>query len=266
MASTAAAAGAASSIRTAKRTLRKSMATRLSSIDPQDLRAQSHKVTSRILASSTYRSARNISIYVSTDTGEVETDELCRCTLADETKRLYVPLFATPAPTALGEQGKVGFAPDMRMLQLRSLAEYEGMKRNRWGIREPEDWVVDDPETHGAVESDVSHRRPRPDALDAASGGEGLDLILAPGVAFDVFAGRLGHGKGYYDRYLSQAEAWAAKRGKQGPVCVALGLREQVLPEGERVPADERDRVLDGIVTPDGVLRGHEDRGKWQGS
>lgn len=27
------------------------------------------------------------------------------------------------------------------MLRLQSLAEYEGMKENRWGIREPEDWI-----------------------------------------------------------------------------------------------------------------------------
>lgn len=91
-------------------------------------------------------------------------------------------------------------------------------------------------------------------ALDETTGGDGLDLILAPGVAFDHTGGRLGHGKGYYDRYLTRAEQWATKRGVPAPVTVALALREQVLPPSERVPADERDRVLDGIIAPDGTI------------
>lgn len=90
--------------------------------------------------------------------------------------------------------------------------------------------------------------------MDETTGGDGLDLILAPGVAFDQSGGRLGHGKGYYDRYLTRAEEWGSRRGMQGPVAVALALREQVLPSHQRVPADERDRVLDGIIAPDGVI------------
>ncbi len=94
----------------------------------------------------------------------------------------------------------------------------------------------------------------RPSALDETTGGDGLDLILAPGVAFDSTGGRLGHGKGYYDRYFARADEWASRKGRQGPVTVALALREQLLPSAERVPADERDRVLDGIIAPDGTI------------
>lgn len=45
---------------------------------------------------------------------------------------------------------------------------------------------------------------------------------------------------------------------------VALGLTPQVLPSGERVPQDEYDRTLDGIVMPSGVLRAKDDRGRWE--
>lgn len=32
----------------------------------------------------------------------------------------------------------------------------------------------------------------------------GLDLLIVPGVAFDPYRRRLGHGRGYYDRYINQ--------------------------------------------------------------
>ncbi|CAO1627497.1 unnamed protein product [Jaminaea pallidilutea] len=260
----------ATSIRTAKRALRKSMAQQLSLtvLPREEVLAQSQRVTARILASPTYKAAKSISVYVSMAQGEVDTDAICRRVLV-EGKKLYVPLFATPAPAppkSTPESQRLepnppsqpvasSFAPDMRMLRIISLADYEGMKLNKWGIREPLETVLDD-ESHAsrAGESPVAPRK-REDALDSSTGGQGLDLILAPGVAFDISAGRLGHGKGYYDRYLSRAEQWAEKHGLPGPVCVALGLSQQVLPTHERVPADENDRILDGIVTPEGVLR-----------
>ncbi len=158
----------------------------------------------------------------------------------------------------------------MIMLRLRDIGEYESMTANRWGIREPPLTYAD-----GTVREEgklyaafwwptpimMADTRSIPvlilvmmtTALDETTGGDGLDLILAPGVAFDHTGGRLGHGKGYYDRYLTRAEQWATKRGVPAPVTVALALREQVLPPSERVPADERDRVLDGIIAPDGT-------------
>ncbi|SPO26508.1 related to 5-formyltetrahydrofolate cyclo-ligase [Ustilago trichophora] len=238
----------ATALRTAKRQLRKTMAQTLASMRPEEIDKQSQKVAEQVLKSQTYTHARSISVYIHMDVGEVITDEICRTVLRDG-KRLYVPLFASPSkpakatgPTVASApvDVKTEFATDMVMLRLRDVEEYESMEKNRWGIREPALTYAD-----GTL---------REEALDETTGGDGLDLILAPGVAFDQTGGRLGHGKGYYDRYLTRAEEWAKRRGMQGPVTVALALREQLLPSSERVPADERDRVLDGIISPDGTI------------
>lgn len=63
------------------------------------------------------------------------------------------------------------------------------------------------------------------------------DLILVPGVAFDLKKNRLGRGKGYYDRYFHQS-----KVQKWG-----IGYDFQLL---ETVPINEKDVALDKIFTP----------------
>jgi 5-formyltetrahydrofolate cyclo-ligase len=64
-----------------------------------------------------------------------------------------------------------------------------------------------------------------------------LDLILVPGVAFDLHGRRLGRGKGFYDRLL------AAVRGK---TC-GVAFDEQIVPA---VPVEPHDMLLNCILTP----------------
>ena len=64
-----------------------------------------------------------------------------------------------------------------------------------------------------------------------------LDLILVPGVAFDLNGRRLGRGKGFYDRLLSEV------RG----VCCGLLFEEQLTSE---IPVEPHDVRLHCLVTP----------------
>jgi 5-formyltetrahydrofolate cyclo-ligase len=64
-----------------------------------------------------------------------------------------------------------------------------------------------------------------------------LDLILVPGLAFDLNGRRLGKGKGYYDRLLA---------GVSGIKC-GVAFDEQVVSE---VPAGPHDVRVNCILTP----------------
>lgn len=71
----------------------------------------------------------------------------------------------------------------------------------------------------------------------------GLELILTPGVAFTRAGQRLGHGAGYYDRFLhSYSDRWHDRM----PYIMALALKEQVL---ESIPTEPHDYTLNEVLT-----------------
>ena len=66
---------------------------------------------------------------------------------------------------------------------------------------------------------------------------ERLELILVPGVAFDLHGHRLGRGRGYYDRLLPEIS---------GIKC-GVAFDEQIV---EMVPAGRHDVRMDFVLTP----------------
>ncbi len=64
-----------------------------------------------------------------------------------------------------------------------------------------------------------------------------LDLLLVPGVAFDLLGRRLGRGKGYYDKMLATP----------GGVRCGVGFDEQIVSE---IPVASHDAHLNCILTP----------------
>ena len=68
-----------------------------------------------------------------------------------------------------------------------------------------------------------------------------LDCVLVPGVAFDLAGGRLGFGKGYYDRFLGQLPTTTYRCG------VAFSI--QVV---SCVPQEAHDVSMHGLVTEQG--------------
>lgn len=64
-----------------------------------------------------------------------------------------------------------------------------------------------------------------------------IDLIIVPGIAFDLNGHRLGWGKGYYDKFLEKA-----KRIHK----IGLAFDFQILPE---LPKDKHDVPVDMVMT-----------------
>jgi len=150
--------------------------------------------------------------------GEVDTSVLVSEILRAG-KTLYVPRIDRTIPN------------HMDLMQIYDLDDLRSLPSGTWGIKEP------------GLEWNGGTRRPN--TLD--EGCEGLDLILVPGVAFDHSLSRLGHGKGYYDRFIS---SYTAQR--QRPLLVALALRQQII-DGE-VPMGTHDWKMDLVVGPDGII------------
>lgn len=70
---------------------------------------------------------------------------------------------------------------------------------------------------------------------------QALDLLLVPGVGFDLQKNRLGWGKGFYDRFLTTTSAFR----------LALAFEAQIVPE---LPAFFQDIPMHAVVTEKRII------------
>ncbi|CAM1511575.1 Fc.00g090880.m01.CDS01 [Cosmosporella sp. VM-42] len=236
----------ASPIQAAKQQLRILLKQRLSNLSQESVIAQSRQIFETLKEFKPYKDATRISIYLSMPSGEIQTDAIVRHALAAG-KQVFVPyLHKSPLQT-----------PDtparvMDMVHLENLQDYENLKLDRWGIP--------------SVDPGTVHSRQRilggPDVHHSEQST--LDLILMPGVAFDMGdAGgvrRLGHGKGFYDffinRYLAKAET--KHLSEQKPLQLyGLALTEQFLTsaEDQPIPIGQYDKRLHGLILGNGEIK-----------
>ncbi|CAI2717799.1 5-formyltetrahydrofolate cyclo-ligase [Nitrospina watsonii] len=135
--------------------------------------------------------------------GEVDTDALVTAAL-DAGKTVCVPVI----DAATGE------------LNVSHLPGWDiGFKRGPFGIREPEDrflkWLP----------------------------VEQVDLVLMPGLAYDEQGGRIGYGKGYFDRLLDRLSGSARR--------VGLAFDFQIY---DTLPQDPSDRRVHQIITETKII------------
>lgn len=68
-----------------------------------------------------------------------------------------------------------------------------------------------------------------------------VDFFVVPGICFDKKGGRIGFGKGYYDRLLKESKAFKAG------LCYSFQITEEIALE-------KNDILMDAIVCEDGVV------------
>jgi 5-formyltetrahydrofolate cyclo-ligase len=140
-----------------------------------------------------YKAAGCISVYLSMPSGEINTSGIVRDALA-QGKKVFIPYTYNLASPAEGQPKSI-----MDMVELRSMSDFDTLKPDKWGIPTPDSDSIASRANcfggNGITKGDVG----------AASNG--LDLIVMPGMAFDTGFGRLGHGKGFYDYFLSRCHS-----------------------------------------------------------
>ena len=72
-----------------------------------------------------------------------------------------------------------------------------------------------------------------------------MDMLIVPGIVFDKKGYRLGHGLGYYDRFLPRA--FRAFK-------VGLSYGKMIVPS---LPHDGKDRPVQAVITESGIISPH---------
>jgi len=147
-----------------KATVRLDMKKRLKLLSSDEIAEQSRAVLSRLSELPSYISSNSACMYLSMG-GEVNTETLLTDSF-QRRKKVFIPKI-------MGKN-----SADMFMLEVSSMETIQGFEKNNWGIPEPSKELI----------------------LASADGTYSglIDLVLLPGVAFDKYCNRLGHGKGYY--------------------------------------------------------------------
>jgi 5-formyltetrahydrofolate cyclo-ligase len=209
-------------VRAQKQALRKQIRSRIQEVSPEDIASQSAQVWERLFALPEYQQAKGVGLFLSMPKHEINTDVALSDAIQNG-KTVYVP-----------KVGKNFELADMDLIQVilpKGTENDDGIfhaswPRNKWGIPEP-------PESMECVAAQVGD----------------IDLLVVPGLAFDANGGRLGQGKGYYDRFIARM----LKDGSDKPKLVAVGLEPQFVTDAD-IPVTEHDFTMDMILLPNQTI------------
>jgi 5-formyltetrahydrofolate cyclo-ligase len=181
-----------------KAQIRRAVLAERDALDPQERATASAMICRRLAALPQVAGARTVLAFAAFGS-EVDLDPLLEELIARRVG-VFLPFVVGFSPPELGIARVTDLATDL--------------VPGRLGIREP------DP---------ASRRAARVDRVD---------VVIAPGVAFDAAGRRIGYGGGFYDRLIAGL--------RPGTPVIAVAFACQVLPQ---VPATTHDRTVDVIVT-----------------
>lgn len=201
-------------IRSAKAALRSEARDTLKKLPSMERTAAAEKILARLKEWPAFQKAQVIAAFVGSH-DEVETENILRHILASG-KTLLLPYIAANAEGS----------PRMFMAPIRNYDQ--DLHEGAFGILEPKE------ELRGGVVVGAS-------LVDSSTTTE-PDLILIPGLAFDERGGRVGRGRGFYDRYLDGKKAFK------------LGMAFEVQILRKKLALEPHDKLLDGMITEERLL------------
>ena len=192
-------------------------------------RDDSKVICEKVLELDAFKNARRMCVYIAhPKLHEVDCSVLIREALdssssefGEERVKVYVPI--------VDDKNS-----NVRFLRVRDMEK--DLEKRTMGIMEP-------------TELDWRTNEPREDVADLKE-NEKLDLVIAPGLAFDETCKRLGRGGGYYDKFLSEG------KGREA-VKIGLAFDAQIV-DADEIPLDPWDVVLDLVVSKSHVYRKKE--------
>jgi 5-formyltetrahydrofolate cyclo-ligase len=201
------------------------------------LTSQSNQVFHQLFNLPQYQSSSNIGFFLSMPYSEIQTRDAISQMICKDGKTLYVPRVGLDFECCDMDLIRCEISDDGKTQTTTSATNYElfydHWPKNKWGIPEP-------PSNNTKV----------------ATPGD-IDLLIVPGLAFDFNRHRLGHGKGYYDRFIAKIRQEVAggddddddATTKKKPLLVGVCLEEQFL-ENESIPVSDHDFTMDMVLTP----------------
>eukprot|EP00667_Euglena_gracilis_P020144 EG_transcript_21763 len=207
-----------------KKALRARMKTVIGALPPEEVHRQSVAVAQHLQGCPWWTSARSVGVYISFE-GEIQTMDLITAVLERKAvtpdMRLFIPFIDN------AEERSLAFLEVASPVDLRT-----NFALNKWGILEP---------TPASI----------PSRANVLRDNVALDAMLVPGLAFDANGGRLGRGKGYYDRFFARLRGRVEERALPAmPTLAGICFEEQVVDD---VPMGDTDYPLDYVVCPSGV-------------
>ncbi|GAX76372.1 hypothetical protein CEUSTIGMA_g3818.t1 [Chlamydomonas eustigma] len=204
-----------------KNSVRLSLKNVLKSMSEDQIQRESQQICKAALGCPAISNASNLGLYVHCSRlREVDTSLILNSVLGAPGKRCYVPLVEDKDS-------------NMKLLHIGSLSDL--VAAPPFGILEPSRTYADGTPRQSVMEDDVH-----------------LDVLLMPGLGFDLQGRRLGRGGGYYDKMLVRLREAAAAAGKPAPLLVALSFSSQLLHE---VPVGPFDQIVDLLILPDGIAQ-----------
>lgn len=214
----------------ARQALRRAMLARRAALPPDEAARLGHAAQQALLTSPAWQTARQVLLYVAVR-NEVATARLLDAAWADG-KQVLLPRCITPASASSANFAASSTASptancDNEMC-LAPCACAADLTPGRYGIAEP------DPARCPAIDMD---------AAPGSASSFAPDLAVIPGVAFDRQGNRLGHGAGYYDRFL-------AHPAMTRTALVGLAYAFQIVPA---LPVAPWDRPVHALCTEEGL-------------